>query len=138
MELQNIVAVLWEAQGEKPVVFAASESAHAGENIDKSAIQITGFTLYTLWKMPRSLFQVAALIWRTKPTHVISTGGAPGVLAIILGRLRGAHCIWVDSLYNSQEISLSGRIAGVFAQTWLTQWKHLAEDSGPFYRGALL
>ncbi|HHB82603.1 MAG TPA: glucuronosyltransferase [Devosia sp.] len=134
VELQNIVAAFEDAQ----IFFARSSASHERIKADTSITHVDNFTLYTMWKMPRTLVQVIMLLWKTKPKRVVSTGGAPGVLAIILGRIMGAHCIWVDSLYNSQEISLSGKIAGLFAQTWLTQWEHLSQENGPLYKGALL
>ena len=33
---------------------------------------------------------------------------------------------------------MSGRIAGPFADLWLTQWEHLAREGGPEYAGAVL
>ncbi len=134
VELQNIVAAFENAE----VFFATSDTHRTIRKPDTTITHVSNFTLYTLWKMPHTFVQIITLLWKTKPKWVVSTGGAPGVLAIILGRMIGAHCIWVDSLYNSQEISLSGKVAGLFAQTWLTQWEHLSQTNGPLFKGALL
>ncbi len=49
---------------------------------------------------------------RVRPEVIITTGAAPGYVAIRLGRLLGAKTIWVDSIANVDELSLSGRLAG--------------------------
>jgi UDP-N-acetylglucosamine:LPS N-acetylglucosamine transferase len=86
----------------------------------------------------RALFAIFRLIWRERPDVVISTGAAPGYFAIRVGNLFGARTIWVDSIANGEELSLSGRKAGPHASLWLTQWAHLAQPDGPHYRGSVL
>lgn len=93
----------------------------------------------------RLALQLLALAWivlRTRPDVVISTGAAPGYFAMRLGRLIGAKTIWVDSIANAEELSLSGRRAGPHATVWLTQWPHLAGDDdkgrGPRFEGSVL
>lgn len=92
----------------------------------------------------RLLRQLAAIAWivlRTRPHAVVTTGAAPGYFAIRLGRLVGARTVWVDSIANAEELSLSGRRAGPHADLWLTQWEHLAApegERGPRHRGAVL
>lgn len=86
----------------------------------------------------RVLFTIFRIIWRERPDVVISTGAAPGYFAIRAGKLLGARTIWVDSIANAEELSLSGRKAGPHADLWLTQWAHLARPGGPNYRGSVL
>ena len=100
------------------------------------------------WQPLRLVRQLAALAWimlRTRPHAVVTTGAAPGYFAIRLGRLMGARTVWVDSIANAEELSLSGRHAGPHLDLWLTQWEHLAVseggpdgDPGPQYRGSVL
>lgn len=96
------------------------------------------------WQIGRLMRQLAAIAWivlQTRPHAVVTTGAAPGYFAIRLGRLVGARTIWVDSIANAEELSLSGRRAGPHADLWLTQWEHLAAPGGgrgPHYRGAVL
>lgn len=86
----------------------------------------------------RSLFGIFRLVWRERPDVVITTGAAPGYFAIRIGNFFGARTIWVDSVANGEELSLSGRKAGPHAALWLTQWAHLAKNEGPQYRGSVL
>lgn len=90
-------------------------------------------------KMALMFLQVAKVLLIERPDVVITTGAAPGLAAVALGRLVGAKTIWVDSIANSEELSGSGRIAKRFASVCLTQWPHLAADKdGVEHWGAVL
>lgn len=83
--------------------------------------------------------KLAWIVATERPDVVISTGAAPGYFAVRLGRLIGARTVWVDSIANVDELSLSGRKAGRHVDLWLTQWPHLARpDTGPHFRGAVV
>lgn len=75
---------------------------------------------------------------RVRPHLVISTGALPGVMALALGRAIGARTIWVDSVANAEEMSMSGRLARRVATLWMSQWDHVAEEAGAEYAGAVL
>jgi len=89
-------------------------------------------------KSIRSLFAIAWQILRYRPQYVISTGALPGVIALALGRLIGARTVWVDSVANAEEMSMSGCLARRFAHLWLSQWEHVAAAEGADYAGAVL
>lgn len=95
----------------------------------------------TRWN-PMGLVVVAAqlsrIVLKTRPDIVITTGAAPGLLALAIGKLAGAKTIWLDSIANVDELSGSGRLAKWCADLWLTQWEHLAKDGGPEYAGRVL
>ncbi|WP_050931961.1 hypothetical protein [Aestuariivita boseongensis] len=78
------------------------------------------------------------MILRERPDVVISTGAAPGYFAIRFGKMLGARTIWVDSIANAEEMSVSATLARPFCDLWLTQWPHLARDNGPAYAGTVL
>lgn len=78
------------------------------------------------------------IVVRTRPDVVISTGAAPGYFAIRFGKMLGARTIWVDSIANAEELSVSGRLAKPYSDLWLTQWPHLSSADGPKYMGAVL
>ena len=93
------------------------------------------------WNKLGLVATAAGMLWillRVRPRVVLSTGAAPGFLAILLGKCLGARTIWIDSIANAERLSLSGEKAGRFADLWLTQWAHLARPHGPFYRGSVL
>lgn len=76
-----------------------------------------------------SALKVLRVLLRERPSVVVSTGAAPGYLAIRFGKLLGARTIWIDSVANVDELSLSGRMASGQADLCLTQWPHLAGGS---------
>lgn len=78
------------------------------------------------------------IMFRLRPDIVMSTGAAPGFFSLLIGKLFGAKTIWVDSVANVEQLSVSGRKVKRFADLWLTQWKHLAKPEGPFYKGSVL
>ncbi len=84
------------------------------------------------------VFDVLRVMLRERPQLVISTGAAPGCLAIALGRLLGARTIWLDSMANVERLSLSGRLVRPFCGLWLTQWPQLAKPRGPEFAGRVL
>jgi UDP-N-acetylglucosamine:LPS N-acetylglucosamine transferase len=84
------------------------------------------------------LLQLIILMVRLRPDAVISTGAAPGYFALRIGKMLGARTIWVESIANAEELSLSGRKIGKHADLWLTQWPHLAKPEGPQFLGSVI
>ena len=66
------------------------------------------------------------IVWRERPGVVISTGAAPGCLVCLLGKLFGAKVVWLDSIANTERLSLSGRMVRPFADLILSQWPDVA------------
>lgn len=85
-----------------------------------------------------SMLQIFWLIVRIRPHVIVSTGAAPGYFAIRIGKLFGARTLWVDSIANPEELSMSGRLVQGHADVVLTQWEHLAKENGPQYWGSVI
>ena len=84
-------------------------------------------------------WQLARLVRRERPDVVVSTGAAPGLMALAAGKLlAGSRTVWINSIANSERLSLSGRLARPVADAWLVQWPHLARPGGPEHWGAVL
>lgn len=93
------------------------------------------------WQKSRLLRQLIGIVFimlRERPDVVISTGAAPGYFALRISHLLGAKTVWIDSMANAGELSLSGQRIGKHADLWLTQWEHLAKPEGPTYLGSVL
>ncbi|NEM97751.1 glycosyltransferase family protein [Pontibacter burrus] len=88
-------------------------------------------------KLLKVCFCVLGLLYIIKPDVIITTGAAPGLMAVIAGRLLGAKTIWIDSIANVEKLSLSGRIALLFANRTYTQWPDLA-TSKIKYKGSVI
>ncbi len=95
-------------------------------------------TRWNKFKLLRMLAQIAWVIAKERPDVVISTGAAPGYFAIRLGKIAGARTMWIDSIANVEQLSLSGQKIMKHADRCLTQWQHLAADGGPEFAGAVL
>lgn len=77
----------------------------------------------TLGVMIKSL----KIVLQEKPDVVISTGAAAGFMICIFGKIFGAKIIWLDSIANTEKLSLSGRMVRYFADLILSQWPNVAE-----------
>lgn len=84
------------------------------------------------------IWSALKLVAKLRPDVVVTTGALPGFIVLVAGRLMGARTIWVDSLANSEKLSMSGKWAARIASVTLTQWEHLAQPGGPRYEGAVL
>ena len=81
--------------------------------------------------------RILRVVLKERPNVIVSTGAAPGYLAIRFGKLLRARTVWIDSVANVEELSLSGKMASTTADLCLTQWPHLA-GGAVRYRGAVL
>lgn len=86
----------------------------------------------------RMLFQVSLHIIRLRPDIIITTGAAPGLAAIVAGRLFNARTVWIDSLANAEKLSLCGRLARYLSTTCVTQWEQLGDGRKVHYWGTVL
>ena len=77
-------------------------------------------------------------VLKRRPHVIITTGAAPGIIALAAGKLLGSRAVWIDSIANAEKLSGSGKLAGKFADAWLTQWPELASNNGPECWGAVL
>ena len=84
------------------------------------------------------MLRMLLVVLRERPDVVLSTGAAPGYFAIRFGRLLGARTLWLESIANVEELSLSTKLVRPYADLLLTQWPHLARPEGPHYRGSVL
>ena len=84
------------------------------------------------------LIRLCWLVARLRPDVVISTGAAPGYFAVRIGRMMGARTLFLDSIANAEELSLSANLAKRHCDLVLTQWPHLADHDRPGYRGSVI
>ena len=82
--------------------------------------------------------RILVVLLRVRPDVVVSTGAAPGYFALRFGKLLGARTVWIDSIANVEKLSMTGTLVRRFADRWLTQWPHLAQEGGPEYAGSVL
>lgn len=110
--------------------FGAQRPAHVYRVMDVSADD--------KWRLVPCALQVMYILLRERPRAIVSTGAAPGAVAIWLGKRLGIRTLWVDSIANHREISRAGQLVKNHADVFLTQWEHLSDGRRILYRGAVL
>lgn len=106
---------------------------------------VDGYRVYTVPDANKNdkinLFKCTiAIVWfvlLVRPRVIITTGAAPGLIGIFVGKIFGAKTIWIDSIANVEKLSLSGNLALKFADRVYTQWAHLA-TSKVIFNGSVL
>ena len=92
-----------------------------------------------------NIFSAFLCVWsvfkamiKVRPSVVITTGAAPGLIAIILGRIFFAKTLWIDSVANGDELSMSGKISKKFSSVTISQWREVAKKESVGYWGRVL
>lgn len=88
--------------------------------------QTADFSRTNAWKLIPSFFMTIKTILQENPDTIMTTGAAPGLVFLFVGRLLGKKTIWIDSIANAEQLSASGRLASRFVSRIYTQWKDLA------------
>lgn len=78
------------------------------------------------------------IVLRVRPDVVVSTGAAGGYMAIRIARLLGARTIFIDSIANARQLSVSARLSLGVADRVLSQWPDVAAAQGAEFRGSVL
>ncbi|WP_419810571.1 UDP-N-acetylglucosamine--LPS N-acetylglucosamine transferase [Bacterioplanoides sp.] len=124
-------------QGED-IYFASTENSYGQHNPESPFFYLPDASRWNKLKLIWQAFSVLVLLIRLKPDIILTTGASVGVFALILGKKLGARTIWLDSIANSEELSLSGQKVRKYADLYLTQWQHLATNNGPEYAGSVI
>lgn len=105
---------------------------------DSKVYSITDVSADDKWRLIPCALQILYVLLKERPKAILSTGAAPGAVAIWLGSFLGIRTIWVDSIANVQQISRAGRLAKKRADVFLTQWEHLGNGKTILFKGAVL
>lgn len=87
------------------------------------------FSRWDAWRLIPSFFHCLNIIRKVRPTAVITTGAAPGLVALLAAKCLGRKTVWIDSIANVKHLSLCGRIASHLASRTYTQWEDLASNN---------
>ena len=126
------------AFADSEVVYVTVIESYRSQVPENRFYSVNDATRWNKLGLIRLALRVGWIIVKERPSVVISTGAAPGYFAILLGRWFGAKTIWIDSMANIEDLSMSGSRVGRYADLWLTQWPHLAKAEGPHYGGSVL
>ena len=120
------------------VLFATTQADSRGEVAGYRFRRLPDANRNSRWRLLALILATLVVVLRERPDVVISTGAAPGYFAIRFARYLGARTLWLESIANAEEFSLSTRLVRPYADLMLTQWPHMAQPNGPFYRGSVL
>ncbi|RDE06309.1 hypothetical protein [Sphingomonas aracearum] len=93
---------------------------------------------FDLASLVPNMLRAAWIIARERPAFVVTTGSAPMLAFVLLGRLNGARTLWIDSVANSEHLSTSGRVAKRLAHRCIAQWPNVAADERIEHWGSVL
>lgn len=120
------------------VVLATVDTTYRTEAGSARFYAVQDVTRWNKLRWIQAFVKLAWIILIERPDVVVSTGALPGYFALRLAKWFGARTVWLDSIANVDELSMSGQKIGEYADLWLTQWPHLAKPNGPLYRGTVL
>lgn len=119
------------------IVFATTNKSYYQSVLGYGFFHVTDANRKSRIKFCKMFFETATLVVKLRPDLIITTGAAPGLIAIICAKLIGCKAVWIDSIANVDKLSLSGKIASFVADRTYTQWPHLA-TSKIMYKGSIL
>jgi hypothetical protein len=120
------------------VVFATTQEDSRAELPECRVRILPDANRHSKLRVLQLMLATLLLVLRERPDVVISTGAAPGYFTIRFAHYLGARTLWLESIANAEEYSLSTLLVKPYADLLLTQWPHLAREDGPFYRGSVL
>lgn len=119
------------------VAYLTTDPGHRAEVGSARFYSVNDANRWNKLAVLRCALKILRVLLRERPNVVVSTGAAPGYVAIRLARMLQARTVWIDSVANIEELSMSGQMASTATDLCLTQWPHLA--NGPVhYLGAVL
>jgi UDP-N-acetylglucosamine:LPS N-acetylglucosamine transferase len=83
-------------------------------------------------------FRAFKILRVERPAAIVTTGSAPMLPFVLIGRLFGVKSLWIDSISSTQHMSMSGRIAKRIATKSVAQWPALADAEGIDYWGKVI
>jgi UDP-N-acetylglucosamine:LPS N-acetylglucosamine transferase len=121
------------------VVYVSTEPAADADLAPARYYAVQNVTRKNRFAFARIIRQIWQVLRTERPDVVITTGAAPGLVALALAKLLcRSRTVWIDTVANSEKMTLSGRLARPVADAWLVQWPHLARPGGPEHWGAVL
>ncbi len=125
------------AFGDAEVVYVSTHKSIRLQGVNSKYYSITDASRWNKIRLIKMAYEVKNIIDEEKPDYIISTGAAPGLAAILWGRIRGSKTVWIDSIANIERLSLSGRLIRPFTDLHITQWPHLAKGK-TIYKGTVI
>lgn len=87
---------------------------------------------------PKVFLKALKIMLRERPDAIVTTGSAPMLSFLAIGRAMGAKTLWIDSIAQAEELSSSGKLAKKIAHRTVSQWPDVARKEGVDCWGAVL
>lgn len=130
---------LLPAFADEQLYFASTEKSYSQFNPEHPFFYVPEASRTSSFlQILRQALTVLYILLKVRPQVIVTTGAAVGFFAVFFGRKLGMKTIWVDSIANVEEVSLSGAKAAKYADLFITQWEHLAKDTGPQFFGSVI
>jgi len=117
---------LQPAYEDQELIYMSTHESFASSFKGYPYYTVPDFSQWNVYRIPKAAWKMYRIMKKIRPDVVVTTGAAPGVLALFLGRLLGAKTIWVESLCHVEKVSISGKLCALFADRVYTQWPALA------------
>ena len=120
--------------------YLTSHEAYASKLEKKGKVFVVGECgRNQILKSLKVLARSFRIILRERPDVLITTGSFPIALACLWVKVFGGKIVWIESIANVDQFSMSGRMMRPFADLFITQWPELAEKyESVEYVGALV
>jgi hypothetical protein len=87
----------------------------------------------------RVLLKAIRLVATERPDVVVTTGALPLAMLCFAAKLTGSRVVWIDSIANTERLSMSGFFVHLFADLVVVQWPELASKyRNAVYAGTIL
>lgn len=120
------------------VIYVTPGAQYSSVKSDRKIINISDASATSKHMIVPLAFQLLWIFIKERPTAIVSTGAAPGAIAVLLAKLLPIKTIWVDSIANVSILSRSARIVKRHADLVMTQWQPLADSKKVIYKGSIL
>ena len=74
----------------------------------------------------KTLFMAVRIVAKERPDVIVTTGSLPLALLCAVAKMTGCKVVWIDSIANTDQLSMSGSFVRHFADLFLVQWPDLA------------
>ncbi len=120
------------------IVYATPTAQYGSASSQRKVHNITDASADSKLKLIPLAFQLLMIMLKERPTAIISTGAAPGAIAVLIAKFLPIKTIWVDSIANVAKLSRSGEMVKKHANLVITQWEPLSDGKTIQYKGSIL
>mgnify|MGYP001944335414 FL=1 len=120
------------------VVYATAGTQYGSQKSHRKIHNIMDASADSKLKLIPLALQLLLIMARERPSAIISTGAAPGAIAVLIAKFLPIKTIWVDSIANVAKLSRSGDMVKSHANLVITQWEPLSDGKKIHYQGSVL